>query len=64
METNDENMAYLEFELITLKKFIQEHDEDLHDTRKKLIAEELFAFFNDRLRYRVSFHTESPSEMK
>ncbi|CAF4673776.1 unnamed protein product [Rotaria sp. Silwood1] len=52
METDDETIEYLELELITLNKFIQKIDENLHNTQKKFTTEELSAFVHDRIRYR------------
>jgi len=56
METDDETIVHLELELITLKKFIQKINLDLSETQKRVTAEELFEFFRDRIRYRVSFY--------
>jgi hypothetical protein len=42
--------------LIILKKFIQKINLDLSETQKRVTAEEIFEFFRDRIRYRVSFY--------
>jgi hypothetical protein len=62
METDDETIVHLELELITLKKFIQKINLDLSETQKRVTAEELFEFFRDRIRYRVSFYLNSSNE--
>ncbi|CAF1244578.1 unnamed protein product [Rotaria sp. Silwood1] len=58
METDDETIEYLELELITLNKFIQKIDENLHNTQKKFTTEELSAFVHDRIRYRPELFKE------
>ncbi|CAF2044205.1 unnamed protein product [Rotaria magnacalcarata] len=52
IETDNEIIVYLEFELIALQRFIQKMHQNLRNTQQQLTAEEFFACVYDRIRYR------------
>ncbi|CAM4765300.1 unnamed protein product [Rotaria magnacalcarata] len=58
IETDNEIIVYLEFELIALQRFIQKMHQNLRNTQQQLTAEEFFACVYDRIRYRnfLSIH--------
>ncbi|CAF0835342.1 unnamed protein product [Didymodactylos carnosus] len=51
LETNEENIIYLEIEQLALEKFIQKLHHDAKTLQKKIAAEELIEYFKDRIRY-------------
>ncbi|CAM4882047.1 unnamed protein product [Rotaria socialis] len=52
IETDNETIVHLEFELIALQRFIQKMHQNLRNTQKQFTAEEFFAYVHDRIRYR------------
>ncbi|CAF2157861.1 unnamed protein product [Rotaria magnacalcarata] len=66
IETDNETIVYVEFELIALQRFIQKMHQNLRNTQKQFTAEEFFAYIYDRIRYRkrqktvrLHFHIDS-----
>ncbi|CAF1047130.1 unnamed protein product [Rotaria magnacalcarata] len=66
IETDNETIVYVEFELIALQRFIQKMHQNLRNTQKQFTAEEFFAYVYDRIRYRkrqktvrLHFHIDS-----
>ncbi|CAM4757916.1 unnamed protein product [Rotaria magnacalcarata] len=58
IETDNEIIVYLEFELIALQRFIQKMHQNLRNTQQQLTAEEFFACVYDRIRYRPELFKE------